>query len=162
MTEGLKLCWPALYRTDFVTTRKLSDIVMYEQLSGDMWRPLSSSTRGAASLRYRNRVSVTVFSSPDDGFRAFEKYNKGIRYSVYIASILQRVPLKKRFIFRKVNRLRKPRKDGYVLLQLIKTLSLTRESTVLLWWAAADWALCSFEAPVCHEYSNEYWSSIEM
>ena len=75
---------------------------------------LSRWARLAASLRYRNRVSVTVFSSPDDGFRASEKYNKGIRYSVYIASILRRVPLEKRFIFKTFNRLRKPRKDGYV------------------------------------------------
>ena len=68
---------------------------MYEHLSGDVWRPLSSSARLAASLRYRNRVSMTVFISPDDGFRAFQKYNKGIRYSVYIASILRRVSQKK-------------------------------------------------------------------
>ena len=45
------MCWPALYRIDqFVTTRKLSDIVMHEHLSGDMWLSWHFRDRRASQL----------------------------------------------------------------------------------------------------------------
>ena len=85
---------------------------------------LSRSARLAASLRYRNRVSMTVLSSLV-WFPCLRKIKESCPVQCVHSLNTSASSTETKFIFKKFFRLRKPHKDRYVWLQLMKTLSLT-------------------------------------